>query len=376
VTDLPAHQTLSRPFTSKALTELVEQSGNWMHQENAVLWKVRPLLTKFCGDSVWAPCEMMETVNDAELFDDDFLNRYLSSSVKGSTNGDVPRDTPRANGDSSSDLLHHVNGEASKPQSLGLEDRPGGGPPDEDAVRDNSDNAEPSLKEAMDLDEGNGATKAVQDRADQEPDTRQSTRTENPKETAPGKQPVKDNPLATESSKETAKESMETLGQDVHIAGGEPSRAVLPTTSQGGNSAALAVNGSRALSLTPEMLDEPFIHPLFMASRDAHPDRDLGLPEPEAEDVRRLLQLWIHKQEEVARGTNKLNEGLLRADRLRKAVLKWSKAEAHVGASKDMSDGEDWYDKEEWGLTEDLKKGHDEEEEEQQQTQKKTRARR
>ena len=40
-----------------------------------------------------------------------------------------------------------------------------------------------------------------------------------------------------------------------------------------------------------------------------------------------------------------------------------------------LSDGEDWYDKEEWGLTEDLKKGQDEEEEDTTQTQKKTRNR-
>jgi hypothetical protein len=41
-----------------------------------------------------------------------------------------------------------------------------------------------------------------------------------------------------------------------------------------------------------------------------------------------------------------------------------------------MSDGEDWYDKEEWGLTEDLKKGQDEEEEDTTTTGKKTRNRR
>ena len=91
--------------------------------------------------------------------------------------------------------------------------------------------------------------------------------------------------------------------------------------------------------------------------------------------TRRLLQLWVQKQDEVIRGTRKLYEGLLKADRLRKTVLKWSKAEAHSGPNREMSDGEDWYDKEEWGLVDDLKKGHDEEEEDQQQTQKKTRNR-
>ena len=56
--------------------------------------------------------------------------------------------------------------------------------------------------------------------------------------------------------------------------------------------------------------------------------------------------------------------------------MKWAKAEAHVGLNRDMSDGEDWYDKEEWGLDEDLKKGQDEDEEDATTTSKKTRARR
>lgn len=132
-------------------------------------------------------------------------------------------------------------------------------------------------------------------------------------------------------------------------------------------------NPSRAASIsTSAAADDLYIHPLFLAPRSARPDRDQGLPEQEAEDVRRLLQLYVQKQEEVCRGTKKLYEGLLRADRYRKTVLAWSKAEAHRG---EMSDGEDWYDREEWGLSEDLKKGHDEEEEETAQTQKKTRNR-
>ncbi|CAK7272422.1 hypothetical protein SEPCBS119000_005117 [Sporothrix epigloea] len=118
-----------------------------------------------------------------------------------------------------------------------------------------------------------------------------------------------------------------------------------------------------------------FIHPLFLAPRSAHPEPNLGLPEAEAEDVRRLLQLWVQKQEEVSRGTKRLHEGLLRADRLRRTVLRWAKAEAHSGPNRDMSDGEDWYDQEEWELEESLKKGHDEEEEDQQLPNKKTRNR-
>lgn len=110
--------------------------------------------------------------------------------------------------------------------------------------------------------------------------------------------------------------------------------------------------------------EAPFIHPMYLPPPNVKPDRDMGLPDKEADDIRMLIALYVQKQEEVCRGTERLHEGLLRAERLRAEVLRWSKAEAHCGPNRDLSDGEDWYDKEEWGLTEDLKKGHDEEEEE------------
>ncbi len=105
----------------------------------------------------------------------------------------------------------------------------------------------------------------------------------------------------------------------------------------------------------------PYIHPLYLAPASAHPSRDLGLPPTEAEETRRICTLWVQKQEEVVRGAESLYEGLLKADRMRKSVWKWCKAEGHVG---EMSDGEDWYDREEWGLDGELRKGNLEEEEE------------
>lgn len=119
-----------------------------------------------------------------------------------------------------------------------------------------------------------------------------------------------------------------------------------------------------------------YIHPIFASPEGVQSDRDLGVPQDEADNLRRLLAMFVQKQEEVCRGAQRLHDGLTRAHRLRKDVLHWSKAEAHCGPNRDMSDGEDWYDKEEWGLTEDLKKGQDDEEEDTTTTAKKTRARR
>lgn len=130
---------------------------------------------------------------------------------------------------------------------------------------------------------------------------------------------------------------------------------------------------SRTRSISPAAWIPPVIHPIFLMPESARPDRDFGLPAGEAEEIRRMVMLYVQKQEEVCRGAERLYIGLLRADRLRKNVFKWCKAEGHVG---EMSDGEDWYDKEEWGLEEDLRKGHDDEEDDAATQVKKTRGRR
>lgn len=117
----------------------------------------------------------------------------------------------------------------------------------------------------------------------------------------------------------------------------------------------------------------PPLHPLFLIPDEACPDRDWGLPPEEAEATRRILMSYVQKQEEVCRGAEKLYNGLLKAERMKKDVFDSCKAEGHVG---EMSDGEDWYDKEEWGLEEDLRKGHDEEEDDAGTQHKKTRGRR
>lgn len=128
----------------------------------------------------------------------------------------------------------------------------------------------------------------------------------------------------------------------------------------------------RSASITSSIL--PSIHPLFLLGSDAYPDRDFGLPPEEAEATRRILMSYVQKQEEVCRGAEVLYHGLLKAQRMKKHVLESCKAEGHVG---EMSDGEDWYDKEEWGLEEDLRKGKDEDQEDEGATQqKKTRGRR
>jgi hypothetical protein len=115
------------------------------------------------------------------------------------------------------------------------------------------------------------------------------------------------------------------------------------------------------------------LHPLYLPTSSALPDRNIGLPPNEAEDLRRLLSIYIQKQEEVCRGSDRLYQGLLKALRLQDTVWWWCRAEQHHG---EMSDGEDWVDQEEWGLDEELRKGDAVTEENVEEQGKKTRGRR
>jgi hypothetical protein len=119
---------------------------------------------------------------------------------------------------------------------------------------------------------------------------------------------------------------------------------------------------------SPSSIVNP-IHPIFTFSTDSLPHRDFGLPAAEAEDTRMLLMAFVSKQEEISKTATELYMGMMQGERMRQDVFKWSKAEAHVG---EMSDGEDWYDREEWNLEQDLDKGKDEDEDETANTGKKS----
>jgi len=367
-----------------------------MHKENSALWKVKPLLTKLCGDHTWVACDLMVTATDAELFEDDYLARMSSRTTNGSASGDTQRiHTPRLNGDGHSDHPNgQVNGDGEKSaQANGTQEAPLPTPDADVSMVDASAAEEGQIEEIPSKDgkKINGdkqpAPEQTEERKpakDEGPAKAKATEDEEINNNRAGNGADKAEEVET-PSKDAPKTSDNSVAKDTHT----PAQgAAVDETQEGApppptaaaaapaNPATSEINGSRAISLSPDVFDDQLVHPLFLAPRSARPERDLGLPEQEAEDVRRLLQLWVQKQEEVARGTKKLYEGLLKADRLRATVFKWAKAEAHAGPNRDMSDGEDWYDKEEWGLVDDLKKGHDEEEEDTQQTQKKTRNRR
>ncbi|KAK4147565.1 uncharacterized protein C8A04DRAFT_8973 [Dichotomopilus funicola] len=359
VTDLPSHPTFSRPYTSKALDELIEQGRNLMQKENKALWKAKPLLTKMVGDNTWAPCGLMAAPDDRDalLFSDtaSFFNRAANRLLTApSTNGNLyPGPAESAvRGTDGMRAPAQIVGQEKADTAEKVQDQDGETLPD--AHANTNGESKPSGVESNSERKVNGATEGQGE--------------------APGKDGPSSNTRDGDGDVDMAEAAASAARNERLPAKSAPAPApahgVLPPLDQ---------HAPDPSSPLPESLDELFIHPLFRLPPAAHPDRDLGLPEQEAEEVRRLLLLYVQKQEEICRGTTRLYEGLLRADRLRKTVWQWSKAEAHCGPDRDMSDGEDWYDREAWGLTEDLKKGEDEVEEEAvaaaAQTQKKTRNR-
>ncbi|KAM0252861.1 hypothetical protein ACHAQJ_007491 [Trichoderma viride] len=351
-TDLPTHPVLSKPFTSNTLTELVKQSSRIMQKENRSLWQIRHLWTSLCGDSTWVPCSTMIGTNDINFYTEGKAARQSENATKS------------GNGASS---LANLNGETNK------NDMPGA----------HTANIHESKKSGH-----HGATVSADadvpmDDAGSPEKTKTPPKQDELMETDDGTS--KDQPEAENAKQENGKS----------ITNGDTARITNGGESSNGNTSQGRKKGSRRPSEDVQMqdgvepaneashngievnqgLEAPYIHPMFLPPSNSTLDRNLGLPESEAEDMRKLLSLYVQKQEEVCRGAVKLHLGLLRAQRLRKDVLHWSKAEAHCGPNRDMSDGEDWYDKEEWGLTENLKKGQDEEEEDTATTGKKTRNR-
>jgi hypothetical protein len=354
-----------------------------MHKENAALWKAKPLLTKLVGDNIWAPCGLMTSPDDSDalLFSDttSFFNRPASrvpqkATAPSSLNGghtvssnallEVPKSDVRQAGTQSTDSTERNRGPEKKTDDR--EVLP-------DAQAEQTDEAEPGAPNPTDNDGNHTRVSQCPEHSGQDKDgTAQAGNSSNKPPDSTGGEDV-----------EMADASGIVSGDSIRGGLQNPlSKATVlrpdGSTQSNNNSDLTSSRDNRAASdavsaeVPPEEL---FIHPLFHLPLAARTERDLGLPEQEADEVRRLLLLYVQKQEEICRGTKRLFEGLLKADRYRRTVWQWAKAEAHCGPNRDMSDGEDWYDKEEWGLTEDLKKGEDEVEEDTTQTQKKTRNR-
>ncbi|KAL8895874.1 MAG: hypothetical protein Q9207_007969 [Kuettlingeria erythrocarpa] len=432
--DLPTHPSLSVPFQSPVLSNMLQDACEMVQRERNTIRGAKLLLTKLRGDETWIPCSSFDSDIDNVIFDTTKVYEEIVRSRPTSTLG-RSKAIPPTNGTSlgpaknsevkialderyvSSESQDQSNSAAlpqmkTRTSDRSLESLPlsvTANDPGRNQCQPNGTNTEmvdestvrhdfeiqaiepsgltagnPSMDKVVagatsaDVKDNGHPSKGTVDRTEETPDdaamANQQTATE---------QPVHDDPLNLGHNAvqgESVERSAEPK-EDVTMLERQPSatnddlQPIAHRMRTRAQAQAVSENATAMPTRSPSVVSSfvPSIHPLFLIPDGACTDRDFGLPPDEAEATRRILMSYAQKQEEVCRSAEKLYNGLLQAERMKKDVFDSCKAEGHVG---EMSDGEDWYDKEKWGLEEDLRKGHDEDEDEAGTQHKKTRGRR
>ncbi|KIX95365.1 uncharacterized protein Z520_08882 [Fonsecaea multimorphosa CBS 102226] len=360
--ELSSHPTLSLPFTDRALPDMIKSTEEKLRLERSNLWRAKNLNRQFMGDEPWMPLETTEGVDDWDLFDP---KPELPTQHAGKK---------RKRGFENESSQNGVNGHN---YANGGKD-------------ENVSNSVASVPETSpNTDDRDQAAKAGKSRPLPEITVEQSAKEvagdqpEHPKTNGVHKgedgPASKDETAEIEAGKEQdASITVEVDGQERQPeqegdAASEDESQPKPTRRI---TRALAAEHNSSTAPTPPLSPESTVSsidssllqpdPLFLLppvlAANHRPPRSLarlGLPVDELMETRRLLMMYIQKQEESVRGYEAVLGKLIKAKRMRDKVWNWCRTEGHVG---EWSDGEDWIDAEAWGLQpEELRKGKDEE---------------
>ncbi|KAF2120976.1 RXT2-like protein [Lophiotrema nucula] len=306
--ELPTHPAMSVAYTSKHLTRMTSEAGEMARREQIHLWRAKSLFTKLQGDVSWVPSGLADMSGVEHLQD-----AWADGAPKPVTNGDS-QEAPQIE-------IHS-----------------------ESQTQDTSNRAQDV--EMADAEQTNGAVQEIL------PEAITNGNMEENGDNVPATNGISLDPVPNGAQENGDKPS--PSGEDASDTASQPTSHRMTTRARAQAPSDPSPPSSPSSTINP-------IHPLFTFPTSSLPDRDYGLPAAEAEDTRMLLMAFVQKQEEISRLAIDLHSGMLQGERMRQDVFKWAKAEAHVG---EMSDGEDWYDQEEWGLDAELVKGRDEEEEE------------
>jgi hypothetical protein len=325
--DLAEHPSLKLAYESKALTQMAKEAAETLRRERGSLYKAKRLLRRFRGDGDWVPCEMFETDQDHFLLG----GNGMQSAVPSITAEQPPLDLDATTGQDTD-----MNMDPTKAPNM---------PGEAEAIEGVETTDMASAPVAEDTSNTENENGEQQDTAAAEPTNGDITAPANPDE-QPSNPAITDLAENEGANSETA--STERHAMTTRARARSPSAPPTPSPS--------------------DSASVPDIHPWFVPPPSALSDRDLGLPALEAEDTRKLLLLYVQKQEQICRSLEELCSGLQKADRLRMWVYRSAKAEGHVvydgkgNAVTEMSDGEDWYDVKDWGMDEweVLEKGKDE----------------
>ncbi|KAL8652582.1 MAG: hypothetical protein Q9210_002603 [Variospora velana] len=428
--DLPVHPSLSVPYKSPVLSNMLQNACQMVQRERNTIRGAKQLLTKLRGDETWLPCSTFLSDTDHRMFDtsriyEEFVRLRPSPTLakkngaltNGGPLGSARRDKVQITPDDQTSSLESADaGEAlaSRHQegknkateelprfaSLSLPVNSTGKPQSNgNGIAANTTNETTARHDvevqgitALNIDANTEAAEDVKVSALDE------TGLVDPPYQECRKSSLKNDDDTTQRAAAGQSDTYDThdlRGGDAQDGPTQPSAeaeedlapmaeeppapndALQPIAHRMRTRAqaqAVSDNAPSIRTRSPSVASSfvPSIHPLFLIPDETCPDRDFGLPPDEAEATRRILMSYVQKQEEICRGAEKLYNGLLKAKRMKDDVFDSCKAEGHVG---EMSDGEDWYDKEAWGLDEELRKGHDEEDDEAGTQHKKTRRR-
>ena len=348
--EVPNHPSISNVYTSPVLDQMVQRACDMVQREEKTLWQIKKLATAFRGDQDKITGLEICSITDPLCFEPESIPIQLHAIVQPQVKARVESTDGREKATSHDETPENTI----KPSQQQLRSSEIG------KNHDASANTITRLDRDFDTSLRDGDEPVISrtvmdpDIEPQIPDRNQETAIDDGMDRIVEQADVSDSAIREQNDGAKIPSHRMTT------------RAQAQTTTD-------KLVPSTPRSPSPAISETASIHPIFQIPHSAIPDIDRALPPLEAEDTRAVLFLWVQKQEEVVRGVVRMYEGLLKANRMRKSVFAWCKAEGHLG---EMSDGEDWYDKEAWGLDEDLRKGQEEEEDEAVNPSKKTRGRR
>ena len=335
--NLEHHPSLSQPYKSQVLANMTRDVCTMLHKERGTLMELKTLLTTLRGDHNWIPGGSVYSDGDLDLFavsiKPEDVGKVLNNngkpiSVNGQLNSDKSyRDASNGDRDVMEDVGAKMIGALDTPLPTNRKGE------DQTTLNLQTQHAS-TTQDLSDPPEGYRTWEAAEKLAS----LRESTSTEI-------------NLQRTNASGVDQPDGKGT-GSTTPVTNASSQSRMLTRHQAQAQATAVASNSNPPSTIYPQLPS-----PLFVLPPKALPDRNFGLPDLEAEELRRVLTAVVQKQEEIVRGTEQLYEGLLRAKRMKEAIWRWCRAEAHID---EMSDGEDWVDLEEWGLDSMLKKGQEE----------------
>ncbi|KAE8354448.1 RXT2-like protein [Aspergillus coremiiformis] len=391
--ELPTHPSLSHAYTSPALLNMTKAIEAKLRQERTLLWHARNLHRLFLGDSSWMPCGSVETPQDRWIFEPRLIaaGRTLPAGQHGQNGVSGLSEAAGMSGQSHETLKFDIVADASKDaQTVENEAAQGSNTAGQDvemtgvrnqviqSVDPRNDNGQPRKPKSEEAETPVGKLPQhpdiVETRANgsnttnshlEHPSMLDSDGLHKDAKKNANDRTASDDRKTSPNHEDRKDVQGDEADKDEEMQDGlspEPPRRMTTRAQANATNSLEDESGNLSSSPSSDTLSSlPIPHPLFLVPDYIRADPDLGLSPMEAEDTRRLLWSYVQKQEETVRGFEHMLECLLRACRMKDDVLEWCKAEGHVG---EMSDGEDWYDREKWGLGEgeDLKKGADEDE--------------